>query len=51
MPEEPKTVKVYARIRPTDSFAYQNISLAPDGKVSKNMLVLFDLLYRQWVTI
>ncbi|XP_075240761.1 kinesin-like protein KIF9 isoform X2 [Convolutriloba macropyga] len=32
MPEEPKTVKVYARTRPTDHFAYNHIVLNPDGK-------------------
>ncbi|XP_063712131.1 kinesin-like protein KIF9 isoform X2 [Symsagittifera roscoffensis] len=32
MPEEPKTVKVYARIRPTDNFAYENVVLNSDGK-------------------
>ena len=34
MPEEPKTVKVYARTRPTDHFAYNHIVLNPDGKVT-----------------
>ena len=41
MPEEPKTVKVFARIRPTNSFAYNNIILSNDQKVINLIFQMF----------
>jgi len=38
-----KRVQVWARIRPTSSFAQDNLELLPDGRVS--VVYLFLLLY------